>query len=77
MVHGTEGTKVLTFQVFDRWGELLYEAADFDVNDESIGWDGNFRSKEMPNGVYVWFAEVEYSDGMKEVLKGSTQLIRN
>jgi len=77
MVHGTADTKVLTFQVFDRWGELLYEARDFDVNDESIGWDGNFRSKEMPVGVYVWFAEVEYLDGMKEVLKGSTQLIRN
>ncbi|MEL6943727.1 MAG: T9SS type B sorting domain-containing protein, partial [Bacteroidota bacterium] len=77
LVHGTAGTKVLTFQVFDRWGELLYEAADFDVNDDSIGWDGNFRSREMPVGVYVWFAEVEYSDGVKEVLKGSTQLIRN
>lgn len=77
IVHGTAGTKVLTFQVFDRWGELVYEARDFDVNDESIGWDGTFRSREMPNGVYVWLAEVEYEDGLKEVLKGSTQLIRN
>ncbi|MEM9884654.1 MAG: proprotein convertase P-domain-containing protein [Bacteroidota bacterium] len=76
MTHGTAGTKVLNFQVFDRWGELLYQANDFQVNDPNVGWDGNFRSEKMPPGVYVWLAEVEYEDGVIEVFRGSTQLIR-
>ncbi|MEM1326494.1 MAG: proprotein convertase P-domain-containing protein [Bacteroidota bacterium] len=74
--HGTAGTQVLHFRVFDRWGELVYEATDFGVNDETMGWNGNFRGQPMPAGVYVWVAEVEYEDGLTEVFKGSTQLLR-
>ena len=40
--HGEEGTTVLTFKVFDRWGELVYENTDsYGINDLDIGWDGN------------------------------------
>ncbi len=76
LVHGTEGVRVTVFRVYDRWGELLYESGDFMVNDEEIGWDGSFRGEQMPTGVYVWYAEVEYPDGMTEQLKGKTTLIR-
>jgi gliding motility-associated-like protein len=74
--HGTAGTQVLHFRVFDRWGELVFEAADYEVNDDTIGWNGNFRGQPMPSGLYVWVAEVEYEDGLTEVFKGSTQLLR-
>lgn len=76
LVHGTQGTIIKTFKVFDRWGELVYEAVEFPVNDESIGWDGIFRGSEMPSGVYVWYLEAEFNDGMTELFKGSTMLIR-
>jgi len=33
IVHGKEGTRVLQFSVFDRWGELVYQNGDFMVND--------------------------------------------
>ena len=77
-VHGKSGMveKIKSFQVFDRWGELLYEAFDFQINDLNIGWDGTFKGKEMPAGVYVWHAEVDYIDGLTESYKGHTTLIR-
>ncbi len=75
-VHGKEGTKILSFQVFDRWGEMLYQEMDFDVNSTSIGWDGKFKSTPMNPGVFVWYLQVEYIDGSKENLKGQTTLIR-
>jgi gliding motility-associated-like protein len=75
-VHGKAGTMVKLFQVFDRWGELLYEELDLPINDTSRGWDGNFKSMEMPPGVYVWYVEAEYEDGMTENFKGETTLIR-
>lgn len=74
-VHGKAGTKVKLFQVFDRWGELVYQEGDFMVNDP-IGWDGLFRGSPMDPGVFVWYAEVEYSDGEVASLKGNTTLIR-
>lgn len=77
-VHGQSKMieNIALFQVFDRWGELLYEASDFEVNDLSVGWDGMFKGKEMPAGVYVWHLEVDFIDGATESYKGHTTLIR-
>jgi len=75
-VHGQSSARVLEFRVFDRWGELLYEATDFQINDTTTGWDGNFRGKAMDPGVYVWVLQVQYMDGAKETFKGNTTLVR-
>jgi gliding motility-associated-like protein len=77
-VHGVSHMveKIKLFRVFDRWGEMLYEARDFSINDLSVGWDGNFKGKPMPAGVYAWYLEVDYTDGVSEIHKGNTTLIR-
>lgn len=77
-VHGQSKMveNIKSFQVFDRWGELIYEAHDFDINDMDIGWDGTFKGQESPAGVYIWNMVVEYVDGLEEVLKGHTTLLR-
>ena len=76
LVHGQKTSKALLFRVFDRWGEMVYEAKNFAFNDENTGWDGTFRGQEMDPGVYIWILEVEYVDGATEVYKGNTTLIR-
>ncbi|MEK7257045.1 MAG: T9SS type B sorting domain-containing protein [Bacteroidota bacterium] len=77
-VHGSSQMvrKIKLFQVFDRWGELLFEGLDFDINDISVGWDGTFKGQEMAAGVYVWYVEVEFVDDSIESYKGHTTLIR-
>lgn len=76
LVHGQKGVKIRDFRVFDRWGELLWQAENFDINDPQIGWDGMFRGQPTGAGVFVWVLEVEYMDGVREVLKGNTMLVR-
>ena len=76
VVHGKSGTMVRRFQIFDRWGELLYDFKDFEVNDEAAGWDGTFRGQPAMGGVYIWNLVVEYEDGMEEAFRGETTLIR-
>jgi gliding motility-associated-like protein len=76
LVHGQKGTKVLKFQVFDRWGELVFQDANFEVNDYTRGWDGSFKEQPMTPGIFIWFLEVEYLDGFKEIKRGQTTLIR-
>ncbi len=38
-----------TLSIFDRWGELLYQSSNLDNC-----WDGTYKGKLVPNGVYVW-----------------------
>ncbi len=75
-VFGRIGTKVMTYRIYDRWGERVFEAADYLVNDETQSWDGTFRSKPLPAGIYQWMVEVEFLDGITEVFFGHTTLIR-
>jgi gliding motility-associated-like protein len=76
LVHGTEGTRILVFRIFDRWGEMLFETRDFDINDPLVGWDGRYREKDLGPGVYLWQLEAEFIDGIIENYKGTTTLIR-
>jgi gliding motility-associated-like protein len=76
VVHGRPGTKVVSFAVYDRWANLLYEANDFDVNDVGMGWDGTSKGQLVNAGVYLYKLVIEYEDASREVLSGETTLIR-
>lgn len=68
--------KIKSFKIFSRWGEQIFEANDFYPNDTSNGWDGNFKGERMNPGVYVYSAEIEFSDGVKIIYKGEVTLMR-
>lgn len=36
-------------EIYNRWGELIYEG-----NELSQTWDGTYRGKNCPDGVYTW-----------------------
>ncbi len=64
------------FFVQDRWGELMFYGKSFPPNNENYGWDGNFRGKEMPPGVYVYFAKISLSNTRQVIKKGTVTLLR-
>lgn len=76
LVHGLTGTRIRRFQVFDRWGGLVFDKVDFEVNQEEAGWDGMIRGEAASPGVYVWYLEATYLDGYQETKRGQTTLIR-
>ncbi|MEM9836529.1 MAG: T9SS type B sorting domain-containing protein, partial [Bacteroidota bacterium] len=76
IVHGRPDIQIEQFQVIDRWGEVIFQNQDFFTNDESAGWDGNYRDEPMVSGVYIWQAQVLYPDGKREKLSGETTLLR-
>jgi gliding motility-associated-like protein len=75
-VYGPKGAKILYFVIFDRWGEKLYEQSNFNINDNTTGWDGTFRGEGMSSGNYVWRAQVQFANGQIGEYKGGTMLIR-
>jgi gliding motility-associated-like protein len=77
LIHGEKGTKVLSFNIYDKWGERIYIQENTFVNDDKIGWDGKFRGNNMPPDVYTWSLVIEFINGEKKNFRGSTTLIRN
>ena len=69
-------TRILTLKIFNRWGELMFEAKDIPGGEEALGWDGTFRGEPMNSGVYVYLAEIEYLDGKIEIAQGDLLLLR-
>jgi gliding motility-associated-like protein len=51
--------KIKSFGIFNRWGEPVFEAFNFQPNDPTYGWDGFFRGELMNSAVFVWYAEIE------------------
>lgn len=49
-------------KVFDRWGSLIFDAANFLPNDIQNGWNGTFNGKALPMGIYVYTARVRFVD---------------
>lgn len=75
-IYGNERVRLVrTFQVFDRGGNMVYEQTNADPN-ANFGWDGNFRGRPAPSGVYVFYASVEYCTGKVLVTEGSVTLLR-
>ncbi|MBL7826062.1 MAG: gliding motility-associated C-terminal domain-containing protein [Saprospiraceae bacterium] len=77
-IYAKPGTvkNILYLRVFDRWGNSLYVMEDFQPNNPTIGWDGNYRGQPMNPGVFVWVAEIEFIDGERSVYKGDVTIVR-
>ena len=67
---------ILALTIFDRWGELVYQHKNFNPNDESAGWDGKFRGKDMPSSVFAYYIEVMMVNGETEIISGNVSLVK-
>jgi hypothetical protein len=73
---GQDVVEIESLQIYDRWGERVYERFGFQPNDPYIGWNGKFNGDEVQPGVYAWFAVVRFLDGEKILYTGDVTVIR-
>ncbi len=70
-------TSLVSFEmlIFNKWGELIFE-----TNDILVGWDGTYKGKDCPQGVYVylikWLGQGDITRDKKGRKVGSVSLIR-
>ncbi|MFN4234062.1 MAG: PKD domain-containing protein [Bacteroidia bacterium] len=65
------GIKEIVFQVFDRWGLLLFETTD--VNE---GWKGTYQGENCQQDVYVYQVRIVDINNKKHQFRGHVNLIR-
>lgn len=73
---GEDVAYIRSFQVFNRWGESVFEVYNFPPNDPAYGWDGNHRAQLYNAAVFAYFAEVEFIDGSVKLFKGDVTLMK-
>ena len=59
------------FKVYNRYGQLMFE-----TNQWLKGWDGTFKGKPQPNGVYVWMVKGVDRNNVTVEKQGTVMLIR-
>lgn len=72
----TKITNIKLLRIFDRWGELMYEATDFPINDPAYGWNGKSKGKYLNPAVFVYYLEAEFIDGSTQLYKGDITIFR-
>ncbi len=66
-----EGYEFERLQVFNRWGNLIYEGTS-----PFKGWDGTFKEREMPPDAYPFAMRLKLPDGRIKLVKGDVTLLR-
>jgi len=59
------------FIIFNRWGQIIFETQD--PND---GWDGSYKNKDAPFGVYTYLIEFRNPDNVLIQKRGTVTLLR-
>ncbi len=67
---------ILEFNIFDRWGDHIYQANNISPNSPGFGWDGKFHHWEMPSGTFVYYIKVLLSDGTVKKMTGDVTLVK-
>ncbi len=67
---------VKTFTVFNRWGEIVFQKANFNANNSSVGWDGTYKGAKLAPDVFVYTLEVVCTNNQSLVFKGNVALLK-
>lgn len=70
LVFGTV-IKGMNMSIYDQWGGLIFKSTN-----QSAGWDGTYKGKAQPVGVYVYYVEATLNDGEVIKRKGTINLLR-
>jgi gliding motility-associated-like protein len=65
-----KGVEEYKLQIFNKWGELLYESTDI-----AKGWDGYYRGQLVKQDVYAWKVEARFVNGQKYEKAGDVTVI--
>ncbi len=67
---------IRSLSVYDRWGGLVFQSPGSALNQPQTGWDGQYRSRPVPEGNYLWVAEIEFIGEIVEVFSGEVAVLR-
>lgn len=68
--------QILQFEIYDRWGALVFTKSGRVDDLNNFQWDGTFKGKTAPAGTYVYVLDVVFRDDRVQLFTGDVVLIR-
>ncbi len=65
------GFEITLFNIYDRWGQLMWSSAD-----KEIGWDGIYNGLKVSSGVFVYYLEAICSNNIELKKSGNVTVVR-
>ena len=66
---------VATLIVYDRWGAVLYNRANFAIASGEPLWDGQIKGQPAPAGLYTYRLDCQFPDGTQMTYRQSVALL--
>lgn len=73
---GKEIESIASFVIYDRWGNLVFDANNFPPNDPSFGWDGTWKEKYLNSSVFAYRLIAVLKNGTTRVVSGDVTILR-
>ena len=58
-------------QVYNSWGKLIFKS-----DNQATGWDGSYKGKQQPIGVYIYIVKAITIDGVEHTRQGDVTILR-
>lgn len=68
--------RIELLQIYDRWGEHLFEVQDAAPNDPASAWNGIYNGENVMPGVYIYVANIRLIDGTVKTYRGDVTVLR-
>ena len=66
-----QGITRMDFKVFNRYGQLVFQ-----TQNQTVGWDGTYKGKDLNPGTFVYTLEVSFAEGESEIYTGNVTLVK-
>src|SRR5690606_16193163 len=64
------------FRIYNRWGQVMFEASNIDANNPLQGWDGRYNSQYLQPDVFVYMMQMTCPDGKPVIVKGDVSIVK-
>ena len=64
------------FNIYDRWGNQVFNTSEMQINDYSQGWNGLYKGDILDVGIFVWNLQITFIDGTSKHYSGDVTLIK-
>ncbi|MBK8280017.1 MAG: gliding motility-associated C-terminal domain-containing protein [Saprospiraceae bacterium] len=68
-------TELEYLRIFDRFGALIFEVKNAPMGDPGYGWNGMYKGKLVPAGVYVFLAKVKFTNEFERIVSGDITVV--